>query len=80
MQTGRKSSLVVNQSAVIYQFLEMGPSAGRVKKQTVVAQSSVEAKYIALASSAREALWLGKFRNLCNLPSETFESAIGEDN
>ena len=33
----------------------------RSKKQTVVAQSTVEAEYIALSFAAREAIWLQKF-------------------
>ena len=37
-----------------------GAISGRSKKQSVVAQSSVEAEYIALSLAVREALWLRK--------------------
>ena len=33
----------------------------RIKEQTVVAHSTVEAEYIALSFASREALWLQKF-------------------
>lgn len=50
------------------------------KKQPVVAQSTVEAEYIALANAVREALWFRKFEVPRGLPGETFGIVIGEDN
>ena len=54
----------------MYVFLEMYVS-WRSKKQTSVALSTAEAKYVALASTAQEALWLKHLRILMRLTTCT---------
>lgn len=64
-----------------YVFLFAGAAfSWKSKKQSVVAQSSVEAEYIALADTVREAQWIKKFERPFGSPKDLFEIAIGEDN
>lgn len=62
----------------VYKF-SGGFISWRSKKQSVVAQSSVEAEYISLADSVREALWLKKFGNPVGIQQSTFNISIGEE-
>ena len=57
-----------------------GAISWKSRKQSVVAQSSVEAEYIALADAVREALWLRKFMKPAGIPRGVFDISIREDN
>lgn len=46
----------------------------------MVAQSTVEAEYIALSLDVREALWIKNFDQTFGLPNDIFKISIGEDN
>jgi hypothetical protein len=63
-----------------YVFLQAGAAiTWKSQKQKIVAQSSAEAEYVALAEAAKEAIWLRKFQT--NFKMETnYPIVIYEDN
>lgn len=57
-----------------------GAISWRSKQQSGVAQSRVEAEYVALSFAVRGALWIKKFESVVNLRGEVFSISIKEDN
>lgn len=49
------------------------------QKQSVFAQSTVEAEFIALFEAMREALWIEKFPEPDGIPESVLNVSIGED-
>lgn len=64
-----------------YVFMYNGAAISwRSKRQSIVAQSSLQAEYIALAFAIREALWFQKFSDIGLLSEADFPMMIREDN
>jgi len=67
-------------SASGYVFKQAGAAiTWRSTKQELVAQSSMEAEYIALAEAVKEAIWIRKLQQEC-LPNANHQIVISEDN
>ena len=61
-------------------IMNSGPISWRSKKQTVVALSSTEAEYVALAETIKEALWLKKLLIDLEIMNQNEAVVVNEDN
>lgn len=61
-------------------MLTNGAISWRSKKHNIVAQSPVEAEYIAMSFAVRETLWIKKSSTAIWIDKEIFNICIKEDN